>query len=120
MLVHGDYNLPNLLTDGSQVVAVIDFEKALIGDPNYDIHYFGQVVFENNSSMTAAELFLKRYEQAYGLPAYFEERRNFYRYYRGFQRAFRYRNDFLRKRPMKDSEETLDQFLLSLVDYSDP
>ncbi len=118
--MHGDYAPKNLLTDGTQVAAVIDYEKAVIGDPNYDIHYFGQVVVDHISSMAAANLFLNRYEQTYGLPAYFEERRNFYRYYRGFQRTFRYRNSLLLNRPTGDSQEKLHRFLQSLVEYSDP
>jgi Ser/Thr protein kinase RdoA (MazF antagonist) len=118
--IHGDYTPKNLLTDGVQVVAVIDHEKTAFGDPNYDVQYFASVIADHISSMTEANLFLNSYEQAYMLPAYFEERRNFYRYYRAFQRTFRYRNDMLFKRPTEDSQEKLHLFLQSLVEYSDP
>ena len=118
--IHGDYTLTNLLTDGTHVVAVIDPEKAQIGDPSYDVHYFGQIIVDHGAPNSAANIFLKTYDQTVGLPPYFEERRNFYRYYRAFQRTFRYRNDMLLKRPADDSQEKLTRFLTSLVEYSDP
>ena len=118
--LHGDYTPQNLLTNGSQVVAVIDHEKAAIGDANYDVQYFGQVIVDHLSSTTASNLFLKSYEQAFVLPVYFEERRNFYRYYRAFQRTFLYRNNMLLERPTEDSQEKLHRFLQSLIEYSDP
>ena len=31
-LVHGDFHLGNMLTDGSNITAVVDWEMALYGD----------------------------------------------------------------------------------------
>ena len=36
-LIHGDFGSYNVLTDGSQVTAVIDWDLALFGDPLYDV-----------------------------------------------------------------------------------
>ena len=36
-LVHGDFGSYNVLTDGQHVTAVIDWDRALFGDPLYDV-----------------------------------------------------------------------------------
>jgi hygromycin-B 4-O-kinase len=36
-LVHGDFGSCNVLTDGHRITAVIDWDRALFGDPLYDI-----------------------------------------------------------------------------------
>jgi hygromycin-B 4-O-kinase len=36
-LVHNDYQLENVLTDGQQITGVIDWANALYGDPLYDV-----------------------------------------------------------------------------------
>lgn len=36
-LIHGDFGANNLLTDGTEITGVIDWESAMIGDPRYDI-----------------------------------------------------------------------------------
>jgi hygromycin-B 4-O-kinase len=36
-LIHGDFGAYNVLTDGEHVTAVIDWDRALFGDPLYDV-----------------------------------------------------------------------------------
>ena len=36
-LVHGDFGSNNVLADGRQITAVIDWDNALYGDPLYDV-----------------------------------------------------------------------------------
>lgn len=120
-VVHGDYSMANLLTDGTRVSAVLDFERMTIGDPGWDLHYFSQIIVDAGLSSTFVTAFLAAYERVLGLPPYFEERRNFYRYYRGFQRAIRHRYIALqRKAPDRAAEQKIYRFLKNLVDYSDP
>jgi len=119
-LVHGDYSLPNLLTDGRTVLAVIDFESTTISDPSWDLHNFGQTILDTGFSGAIADAFLATYDKAFGLPAFFEERRNFYRYYKGFQLAMRHRyRARLGNQPAEASDPKLDRLLTGLLEYSD-
>jgi len=38
-LVHGDFRVGNMLVDGDEITAVLDWELARIGDPLYDLAY---------------------------------------------------------------------------------
>lgn len=43
-LLHGDWGHHNIFVEGNQVVAVIDWEDALAGDPVFDMAYWGTFV----------------------------------------------------------------------------
>ncbi|MDQ0242105.1 phosphotransferase family protein [Arthrobacter bambusae] len=75
-LVHGDYRLGNLLFDGEEATALVDWEIWGVGDPRVDVGYFA--VFANDSNFpelgSAVEGFppeeelIRIYEEASGAP----------------------------------------------------
>lgn len=61
-LVHGDYQMANLLIDGDQVSAILDWEFAHIGNPVYDLGYF----YFMAESLASWEEFMRAYREAGG------------------------------------------------------
>lgn len=68
-LLHGDLGAHNVLADGREVTALIDWEDALAGDPVFDIAYWGTFVRD-----PMREPFLAGYRSVRQLPADFERR----------------------------------------------
>jgi aminoglycoside phosphotransferase (APT) family kinase protein len=68
-LLHGDPGHHNMFSDGERVTAIIDWEDALIGDPAFDIAYWGS--FVRDAMRTP---FLSGYETIEKLPFDFEYR----------------------------------------------
>lgn len=66
-LLHGDPGHHNAFSDGERITALIDWEDSLIGDPVFDIAYWGTFV---RDEMRAR--FLEGYETVEKLPAEFE------------------------------------------------
>jgi aminoglycoside phosphotransferase (APT) family kinase protein len=61
-LVHNDYNYHNMLIENDQLVAVLDWEFACIGNPASDLGYHSANAYPNGGF----ERFLAAYEQAGG------------------------------------------------------
>jgi aminoglycoside phosphotransferase (APT) family kinase protein len=59
-LVHGDYGLNNLLVEGNQVTAILDWEFAHMANPAYDLGYFKCMA----EPLSSWEHFLASYEKA--------------------------------------------------------
>jgi aminoglycoside phosphotransferase (APT) family kinase protein len=69
-LLHGDWGHHNIFVEGNKIVAVIDWEDALGGDPAFDIAYWGTFV---RPEMLAG--FIEGYVTESGpLPSDFEQR----------------------------------------------
>jgi aminoglycoside phosphotransferase (APT) family kinase protein len=66
-LVHVDYWPGNILWNGDQISAVVDWEEAAIGDPAIDVAYCCMDIELRGLSAAAAE-FLRAYEAAAGRP----------------------------------------------------
>lgn len=64
-LVHIDYWPGNLLWDGDQISAVVDWEEAAYGDPGIDVAYCRMELFLSGMDR-AAEEFLRAYEAEMG------------------------------------------------------
>lgn len=80
---HGDFKTANILTDGVQPTNVIDFEHAVYGDPDSDLHCFCQRTHSEGHSVET----LRAVVAAYGAGATFVRKKFFYRYFRAFQRS---------------------------------
>ncbi|WP_285497868.1 phosphotransferase family protein [Actinomadura sp. NBRC 104425] len=63
VLVHGDYGLHNLLVDGHEVTAVVDWERAHLGHPAEDLSYLRPSI----EAVLPWEDFLNAYRAAGGL-----------------------------------------------------
>ncbi len=68
-LVHVDYWMGNVLWHGQQVAAVIDWEEASYGDPNFDLGYCRMDMFLSGMGKAAADELLTVYEAEMGRPA---------------------------------------------------
>jgi aminoglycoside phosphotransferase (APT) family kinase protein len=68
-LLHGDPGHHNMFSDGERITAIIDWEDALIGDPIFDIAYWG--TFVRDAMRTP---FLSGYQTIEKLPFDFEYR----------------------------------------------
>lgn len=68
-LVHTDYWMGNVLWEGSRVAAVIDWEEASYGDPNFDVGYCRMDMFLSGMGKGAADEFLAVYEAEMGRSA---------------------------------------------------
>jgi hygromycin-B 4-O-kinase len=58
-LIHGDFGSYNLLTDGQRITAVIDWDRALFGDPWYDVanlHFWHETRLEPLIDSFASQL----------------------------------------------------------------
>ena len=71
-LVHGDYGLNNILIKNSQVMAILDWEFAHIGNPAYDLGYF----YFMAQALGSWALFLEAYENT-GAPLPDEDQLNY-------------------------------------------
>lgn len=70
-LVHGDYRIGNFMVQGSEIVAVFDWELAHIGDPVFDVAWAALPLFRGRHPEMASQLlpvdeFLDRYAAATG------------------------------------------------------
>jgi hygromycin-B 4-O-kinase len=54
-LIHGDFRSANLISDGGRITAVIDWDRAMAGDPDYDA---ANVLFWREPSLAALAAFL--------------------------------------------------------------
>ena len=73
-LVHGDYRMGNLIVDGSELAAVLDWELVHIGEVNEDLAWFcirawrfGAPAARDAGGLGSVEDFLRGYEQASGI-----------------------------------------------------
>ena len=66
VLVHMDYWHGNVLWHENRVSAVLDWDHASYGDPAIDVAYFRMNMYLRGIKR-AADIFLKRYEEASGL-----------------------------------------------------
>ena len=64
-LVHVDYSPGNILWQGEQISAVLDWEEAAYGDPGYDVAY-GSLHLQLLGLESAAKAFLEVYEEEAG------------------------------------------------------
>lgn len=62
VLIHGDYWPGNVLLDDDEIVAVIDWEDARLGDPLVDVAC-ARVELTEDSGMTAADRFTETYRR---------------------------------------------------------
>lgn len=71
VLCHGDYRLGNFMLRDGQIVAVLDWELAHVGDPVEDIAYSGLPLWRGRnpllSGLLAADEYFVRYEERTGL-----------------------------------------------------
>jgi aminoglycoside phosphotransferase (APT) family kinase protein len=63
--MHSDYWPGNLLWQGDQISAVVDWEEAACGDPGYDVAY-AEMHLHLLGLETAAQAFLEAYEREAG------------------------------------------------------
>jgi hypothetical protein len=105
---HGDYKTGNILTDRLQVTKVIDFEHAIYGDPDSDLHWFSQRILEEGYSVQAVHNFLS----AYGVSHTFSQKQWFYRYFYAFRRC--------EERPPKQHDQPLIAWVRAIHDGCDP
>lgn len=68
-LLHGDPGHHNVFSDGQRITAIIDWEDALVGDPVFDIAYWGTFVRDE-----MRQRFLDGYQMVAKLPDDFEHR----------------------------------------------
>jgi aminoglycoside phosphotransferase (APT) family kinase protein len=71
VLVHGDYRIGNLIWQSTRIVAVLDWERADIGDPMADLAFFCMPMARQPDSslmgmLLPFELMVERYEEASG------------------------------------------------------
>jgi aminoglycoside phosphotransferase (APT) family kinase protein len=73
VLVHGDYRMGNLIVDGSDLAAVLDWELVHVGEPYEDLAWFcirawrfGAPATLGAGGLGSIESFLRAYEQASG------------------------------------------------------
>lgn len=73
VLVHGDYRMGNLVVDGSDLAAVLDWEWVHVGEPAEDLAWFclrawrfGAPASLGAGGLGSIETFLSAYEQASG------------------------------------------------------
>jgi aminoglycoside phosphotransferase (APT) family kinase protein len=105
---HGDYKTGNLLTDGFRVTNVIDFEHAIFGDPDSDLHWFCQRILHEHRSVGALRTFLS----AYGVTDTFHKKQWFYRYFHAFLRSA--------QTPTKEHDIPLTEWVKAIHDHTDP
>ncbi|MBT3269144.1 phosphotransferase [Candidatus Poribacteria bacterium] len=67
-LLHTDFWTGNVLWDGRDIVAVLDWEEAAYGDPAIDVAYCRMDMHLNGMGSAIADQFLRRYEEAAGRP----------------------------------------------------
>ena len=65
-LVHTDFWTDNLLWDGREIIAVLDWEEAGYGDPAIDVAYCRMDMWLNGMGRDAADRCLRVYEEAVG------------------------------------------------------
>jgi hygromycin-B 4-O-kinase len=68
-LLHGDPGHHNVFSNGEKITAMIDWEDALVGDPVFDIAYWGTFVRDE-----MRQRFLDGYQTVETLPVDFEKR----------------------------------------------
>lgn len=81
-LVHQDVRWPNIIAGGNEVKAVIDWERAISGDPYYDLAKTEQSLLQFKRPKTRKsyrKYFLEGYRDFKDLPDNWEKLRSFYR-----------------------------------------
>ncbi len=75
VLVHGDFRMGNLIVDGSDLAAVLDWELVHIGEPYEDLAWFcmrawrfGAPASQGAGGLGSIDDFLRYYEEASGTP----------------------------------------------------
>jgi aminoglycoside phosphotransferase (APT) family kinase protein len=75
VLVHGDFRMGNLIVDGSDLAAVLDWELVHVGDPYEDLAWFcvrawrfGAPAGQGAGGLGSIDDFLRAYEDASGTP----------------------------------------------------
>jgi len=106
-LTHGDYKTGNILTDRLQVTNVIDFEHAIYGDPDSDLHWFCQRILDEGYPVRAVHSFLS----AYGVSDTFYQKQRFYRYFHAFLLSM--------QRPPNEHDQPLTEWVRAIHDNSD-
>ena len=81
-LVHGDYGFHNLIMDGGEVTAILDWEFSHMGDPAEDVNYCRQFI----ERYVPFDYFLARY-LAHGGKPYDEARDRFFTVWRNVRNA---------------------------------
>ena len=76
-LVHKDYHVPHILTQGNTINGIIDFEWAIAGDPCLDITKACLWMFSSNPRME--KIFLRGYRRTKTLGKEFDARRPLYK-----------------------------------------
>lgn len=71
-LIHGDLSPNNIFTDGQSISAVLDWEDCLVGDPVFDIAFWG--TFYMNDSGEKLSNFVNGYKTVKAIPPDFEAR----------------------------------------------
>lgn len=104
---HGDYKAANVLTDGALAINLIDFEHAMYGDPDWDLHCFCQRAVEGGVPLESLRHFLR----AYGAEETFLTKQKFYRYFRAFQKCI--------GKAAEDHDRVLADWVQSIRDGSD-
>lgn len=69
-LVHGDYRIGNFMVQGSEIVAIFDWELAHIGDPVFDLAWAAMPLFRGRMTLVSQlldeQIFLTRYAERSG------------------------------------------------------
>ena len=75
VLVHGDFRMGNLIVDGSDLAAVLDWELVHVGEPYEDLAWFcvrawrfGAPASQGAGGLGSIDDFLRNYEEASGTP----------------------------------------------------
>lgn len=82
VVVHGDIGFHNVLVDGDDITALLDWEFAHVGDPVEDLGYARQFI----EPLGCWDLFLETYVKAGGAP-YRQENARFYEVWRSVRNA---------------------------------
>jgi len=81
-IIHQDFRWPNILVEGSEISAVLDWERALYADPEYDLAKAEESLLQFKTKK-ACEKYRKSFFQGYkthrSLSDNWEKKRNFYR-----------------------------------------
>ncbi|MBN1679273.1 MAG: phosphotransferase, partial [Anaerolineae bacterium] len=63
-VVHGNYTLPNVLADGTEIAAVLGWERAMLADPRIDVGYASAVLGVYGAALS--DQFIDAYQSVAG------------------------------------------------------
>lgn len=86
-LNHGDFVLKNTMHKDGTMSGLFDFDSVRAGDRSYDLHLFCYDCHELGVHPDNINAFLKSYDDAKGLPKHMPEKGEYYRCFKGIQRA---------------------------------